>query len=380
MASIRPHRGSDGTIVSHRVYAYDDTIGRTRYRGSRKTAKAAKELRAQVELDEAPHSRVPFSVFAERWYADLNKLAPATMTDYRYAVDILKAHFGAKPLARITVEDVEHFKNHLTRHYSDNVSHKILTRLRQILKAAKRWGYVKVNAACEVPNVTPKRKRQVRALEPWEVGAIFGRVPEFWRVAFDVWLATGARISEIFGLKIADCDLVKGTVTFEEQVRKREFVDLKSEAAHRTVQLPHFVAVELRRHLTTGYGNDMDLVFTTPTGCPVDQRHFTSRVFKPLVVKAGLDWVTPHILRHTFISILDNARVSHSLMREWAGHEDISTTLGVYSHPLDDERVIAAQAVGEWMESAFRVTFVQSGDYGAKEGEGAQVIYLRRKA
>ena len=46
--------------------------------------------------------------------------------------------------------------------------------------------------------------------------------------------------------------------------------------------------------------------------------------------------ITPHWLRHTFISLMYLAGVDVLTAKEQAGHKDISTTLAIYTH-LDEQ-------------------------------------------
>ena len=60
--------------------------------------------------------------------------------------------------------------------------------------------------------------------------------------------------------------------------------------------------------------------------------------FKTTKKKADLEWVTPHILRHTFASQLAKAGVSLYKIQQWLGHSDPKTTM-IYAHlqAQDDE-------------------------------------------
>lgn len=51
-----------------------------------------------------------------------------------------------------------------------------------------------------------------------------------------------------------------------------------------------------------------------------------------------MEWVTPHIMRHTFASQLAKAGVSLYKIQQWLGHSDPKTTM-IYAHlqAQDDE-------------------------------------------
>ena len=60
-------------------------------------------------------------------------------------------------------------------------------------------------------------------------------------------------------------------------------------------------------------------------------RYEPKRAFKSVVEAARIPWCTPHILRHTFCSLLVQNGVSIYKVNQWAGHADMATT-AVYAH------------------------------------------------
>jgi integrase len=56
--------------------------------------------------------------------------------------------------------------------------------------------------------------------------------------------------------------------------------------------------------------------------------------FYTLLDHAGLPRVRFHDLRHNTATILLSKKVSSQVVQELLGHEDISTTLGIYGHVL----------------------------------------------
>jgi integrase len=60
--------------------------------------------------------------------------------------------------------------------------------------------------------------------------------------------------------------------------------------------------------------------------------NFYARVFQPLSAKAGLRKIRFHDLRHTFGSLLIQARASLAYVRDQMGHSSIQITVDVYGH------------------------------------------------
>src|SRR5215204_1743693 len=78
-----------------------------------------------------------------------------------------------------------------------------------------------------------------------------------------------------------------------------------------------------------------DLVFTTVAGGPLF-RSFGQTVLRRAVETAGLDDLTFHSLRHSFVAILVAAGCNVREVSEWAGHNSIAFTLTRYGGLFDD--------------------------------------------
>ena len=67
-------------------------------------------------------------------------------------------------------------------------------------------------------------------------------------------------------------------------------------------------------------------------------------LFRTLRKKTGIT-VTPHMFRHTSLSLLYSAGWKSELLRIRAGHKNIYTTINTYVHPSDEEIAKAFLAV-----------------------------------
>ena len=111
----------------------------------------------------------------------------------------------------------------------------------------------------------------------------------------------------------------------------------KSQAALRRVNLPAEAARMIRRR-TVGLGLD-DLVFTNAHGSQWRSNNFLDREFARILAGAGIDktkGMGPHYLRHTHVGMLDRAGVSVAKTQRRIGHENLSTTFGVYGGMIDN--------------------------------------------
>src|SRR5690606_21203271 len=118
--------------------------------------------------------------------------------------------------------------------------------------------------------------------------------------------------------------------------------------AHRARQAEERLAAGAR------YEN-LDLVFATSEGRPLDERNLVRRHFKPLLRKAGLpDTIRLYDLRHTCATLLLAGGEHPKVVSERLGHASVTLTLDTYSHVLPDmqqrsvdilERMLAPKGV-----------------------------------
>lgn len=64
---------------------------------------------------------------------------------------------------------------------------------------------------------------------------------------------------------------------------------------------------------------------------------FSQQVWQPAAKQAGLQGVTFHTLRHSFVAILVAAGCNVREVSEWAGHDSVAFTLTRYGGLFEDE-------------------------------------------
>ena len=69
-------------------------------------------------------------------------------------------------------------------------------------------------------------------------------------------------------------------------------------------------------------------------------------LFRQIRRKTGI-YITPHMFRHTSLSMLSSAGWEPELLRKRAGHKNIYTTLNTYVHPSEEEVAAAFEEAAE---------------------------------
>jgi integrase/recombinase XerD len=146
------------------------------------------------------------------------------------------------------------------------------------------------------------------------------------RAMLETLYATGLRVSELTGLKLAQVALDMGVVRVLGKGSKERLVPLGEEAI---AWLKHYLAAG--RPALLGEGKS-DAVFLTARRGPLTRQAFWA-LCKRYAVKAGIPAasLSPHVLRHAFATHLLNHGADLRVVQLLLGHADITTTT-IYTH------------------------------------------------
>lgn len=164
-----------------------------------------------------------------------------------------------------------------------------------------------------------------------------------------ILLRTGLRASEFCGLTRNDVDFEKRRIKVDHQllrdehgayyiskpktvngVRSIPMDDTAYKALHNVLSNRKQPKVE---YMIDGYAG---FLFLDRSGKPKTVRHLDN-VFKNIVMRYNSVHtvklkVTPHILRHTFCTRLENSGMNPKSIQYLMGHGDLSVTMGTYAH------------------------------------------------
>lgn len=156
----------------------------------------------------------------------------------------------------------------------------------------------------------------------------------------ELFIATGARISELARLDVSDIDLKEGTARLFGKGSKERIVPLYRRAVDKARAYiddgrPHLLAARRGR----GSGT-RDPLFVSARGRAMDAAALRYR-FDVLKRRAGIPSdITPHAMRHTFATDLLAGGADLRSVQELLGHASLSTTQ-IYTH-LTPDRLKAA--------------------------------------
>ncbi|MGX1798401.1 tyrosine-type recombinase/integrase [Streptomyces albidoflavus] len=287
----------------------------------------------------------------------VHRLRENTHTRYAACVRLhLIPGLGTKKIARLTAKDVRTFLDRLRttcqcctqgldterkkcctigKCCQKRLSPLTVTYVHSVLKSALehavRQDELPRNVARNVKAATP-RPRHFRPLTATEARQFLDAArTDRLHALYELALRTGLRKGELPGLLWEDLDLTTGTASIRRSLQHTRTGGLthlptKTRASERRIALPTECLHSLKEHKqqqdkergTAGSAwQDSGLVFTTPTGRPLDPANLTRRF---------------HDLRHSTATLLLEQGVDLVVIKELLGHAHIGVTAGVYAH------------------------------------------------
>lgn len=303
------------------------------------------ELRQQAKTVAAERQTV--AGFLQWWLGGpCAELAPGTLDQYRLGVGHIVKAIGRMQLDQVKPADVDRVVESLD--YAPTMRHQTYGVLRRALDVAVRREMIHRNPCLAVDCPSPKRERP----DPFTAAEARLLIDETKgtrdHALLVLFLTTGPRQSEMFGLKKSRLDLKAGRMQIVEQLTdRRGKLSLrrpKTEASIRDVVLPSIAAEALVDHfsLLLREGIRSDYVFVSPDGTPIRRTNWGRRVWTPLLKRLGLRHRGAHQLRHTFATLALGAGIPLHVVSAILGHSRPSTTLDLYASCIPDQQAAAA--------------------------------------
>jgi integrase len=317
-------------------------------------------LRAKAADMLVVDERQTVGQFMTQWLLESAKprLRPSTYTSYESITKLhLLPELGRIPLRKLSPQHVQRLLNQ--KHATGLNTRRLHGILRAALNQAYRWGLVPRNVATMVQpprarpfEIEPFTGDQIRTL----LDALKGhRLEALYAVA----VAMGLRQGEALGLRWEDVDLEAKTLHVRHALQRVDgqfqLVEPKTRKSRRTLNMPEIVASRLRVHrkaqvrerLAAGSAwQQSGLVFTTPTGTPIDAKNLTVS-FQRFLKLIGLPKRRFHDLRHSCATLLLVQGVPARVVMETLGHSQISLTLNTYSHVPSELQKEAARRMDD---------------------------------
>ena len=337
--------------------------GKTQQEVKKKLEEYKKEmLLGTISSDD----KITVSEWYHTWLFDyrIKDLKPKSFEKYE---GIYRNYIKDSELGKIKLKDLR--ATHIQRYYNKLQDTKpistikgINTRLKPCLGEAEKQGYIQKNYCKMVTLPKDNNKKTIQVLTQQQqklfIEAIKGHKLE---VLFLIALGTGLRLGELLGLKWSDIDFNTGILTVNRTLSrvknqttgKYEIIEQtpKTKNSNRTIPIPNDILNKLKEHkknqskqrlfVGEGYINN-NYVFTDDIGNPIDDKR-PGRNLKSTLAKLSIEPIKFHALRHTYATRLFEANVPPKTVQVLMGHYDISITMDIYTHVMEDAKLEAIE-------------------------------------
>lgn len=165
---------------------------------------------------------------------------------------------------------------------------------------------------------------------------------------------SGMRIGEALSLWVEDFDMAGLTITLHDRGEMENLAEIKTVSSPRKLNCTQelmdlFTGYICEYHTAEIHTNHVFLKLRGGmAGKAMDYRD-VDNLFRNLRKKTGIR-VTPHVFRHTSLSLLYSAGWEPEMLRQRAGHKNIYTTLDTYVHPSEEEVAQAFRKASECLK------------------------------
>lgn len=363
-------------------------------------AKAQNES-TKGEFYDPRDGRILLAAYFEEYWAT-REGDPGTLEGQEQSIrKHIVGRLGHMPLNSIKVPQLRQWLKDLSKDLGPGTIGLVWGYLSTLLQAAVEDERIPKNP-CKVKSVgpPPPPPKKARAWTKPRILTLQDAIEPRFKVLVDLGVGAGLRQGEAIGLSVEDIDEEAGVLHVRRQLKKvhnKLVYALPKGEKTRDVPLPSHLAGRLRAHLkqfparkvTLPWGNPdependrqaeerapqtHELIVTAPLGGPVRRDSWNERYWKSALVHAGIIPAHPeshptsrrrqlmkfvpsrehgfHVLRHTFASVMLDAREPIVAVSKWLGHADPSITLRIYAHMMPEADGRGRAAMDAWFET-----------------------------
>ena len=258
-------------------------------------------------------------------------------------------YFNSQPINTISAPDIRKWQADLKESTNANNAplsagymQNLVMELSSIFNFAVRFYGLSVNPCHIAGNTVGKKNRSMNFWTKEEFDrfiSTFDKASPYY-VAFLMLYYCGMRIGELEALTIADVDLDSNTVTINKTyhlINGQGIVTApKTQKANRSIIIPPFLSALIREYETHIYAPVPEMRLFTAS-------HSTyARQMEEHTKEANIKRIRLHDIRHSHASLLIEMGFSALLVSERLGHENVSTTLNIYSHLFPSRQIEVA--------------------------------------
>ena len=352
-----PSYKDEATSKWYCKFYYEDYTGKRKQKKKRgfDTKREAQEWEREFLLKRQGDPDMTLQSLAELYLADLK--ARVKKSTYDQAAMLAKAYIlpslGAKVACEITPADIREWQaqmktatGRLTGKPLKNATiHSIEVCLSSVFNYGVRIYNLPQNPFNKAGHIKHIRKKQISFWTQEEFNTFIKSVDDvMFNCLFMLLYYTGMRIGEALALTPADVDLDSLEISINKTITRDKDngpTSPKTEGSNRVITIPAFLGDKIKEFIDLRYyvGKD-DYIF------PISVISARNSFYKYIDV-SGVKRIRIHDLRHSHASLLIHLNYQPLLIAERLGHDNVQTTLSIYSHLYPNKHREVADKLNE---------------------------------
>lgn len=301
--------------------------------------------------------QVSMEVLFEKWLnmkTSEGRVKAVTLQNYKRQISLhISPVLGHCNVSIVDKELIQNFVDSLIKEKKLKATtvRNIFGRLSEIMNYAVREDMINTNpcSAVRLPQGKNKAGKALSLEEQMSIEELLKSQSTPHKIAVQLALHSGLRISEITALRWKDIDFEKGFIYVQHSFKRisidgkgqKTFLHLgtpKSKNSVRSVPMTAQIKICLEKYYKTLnflQNKDESFVVCKKNGNFYDVRAI-QRYFSKLCQIAGIAQYHFHDLRHTFATNAKESGIDIQLISEILGHAHTTTTMNIYLHPSDN--------------------------------------------
>ena len=298
----------------------------------------AQKCEKRIKAENSGKKNMLFSELTELYFKDMEKrLRKTSVISKKYVIrgKILPV-FGDMNVYEITPTDIRKWQDDLFQSgYAPTYLRTIQEQISAIFNFAVRYYDLPKNPCLAAGSMG---KGTADEMEIWTIDDFYRfletlKYKPVARAGFMILFWMGLRLGEMLGLTVGDIDFENKTLRVNKSLQRIHGQDVitppKTPKSNRILSMPDVLVEELKR-----YVDDMPIATAETRLIPMS-RTVVERELKRGIRRAGnLKDIHPHSLRHSHTALIASLGATPVEAAERLGHENVTTTLNIYSHVL----------------------------------------------
>lgn len=247
-------------------------------------------------------------------------------------------YFGEISINKITPAVVRNWQNDMiSKNYQLSYLKAINNLLGFILNYGCKYYGLLNNSASIAGNLGASKSREMNFWTVEQFNSFIENVKHpTAKMAYELLFWSGMRVGELLALQISDFNYNEKTIsitkTFNVLKGEHMITSPKTKKSNRVISIPQKVCDDLLSYINSQYDIEDTRRLFLCSKTVLDYH------IKKTCKNIGLKKIRIHDLRHSHASMLINLDTPILLVSERLGHEDINTTLRIYSHLYPQKR------------------------------------------